>query len=671
MMTKTGKMLAAIWLSLAVAVTLMLVLGAQTAYAESELPASGTCGTNVSWAIDANGNMTISGSGAMDDFYVEGSPWYSYGKQIKSVSIGNDITRVGDCAFYGRSYEYVNIKTVTLPDSLKTIGYRAFWSCSGIENIILPSTSVTLEEGAFGYCSGMQSVTIPDTGIVLGEDAFGYCTSLENLVIPGTTKVGKKAFEQCSGIKTLQVRDGVTVLGTGAFSGCTSLESAVLPDSMTDMGASTFSSAKFTSFHIPTGLTELKSDVFSDSQLTSITIPDGIKVIGESAFLRCNGLTSIVIPEGVTTIGRNAFYACRYLENIEIPSTVTSVGDDAFSSTPWQNNQTGPIIINSVYYLYQGQDTSLTIPEGIKTICPYAFESCTTLEEITIPEGVTTIGRNAFYYTTALQKITIPQSVKEIGVYAFYGHSQDLVIYGYNGTYAESYANENSIPFESLGDEPCPAGGTHEWTLVNHKASFTQDGYQSMECSKCGADNGIAIGALHITTAKLAKTSYVYTGKAIKPAVTLANADGTLSQEYYKLTYSNNTKVGKASVTITLQGDYFEGIKKLTFIITQAANPLSVKGRTASVKYSALKKKNATLKTAAVIRFVKKGQGTLTYTKASGSSKITIAKKTGKVTVKKGLKKGTYKVKVKIKAAGNTNYKASAVKTVTFKVKVK
>ena len=72
-----------------------------------------------------------------------------------------------------------------------------------------------------------------------------------------------------------------------------------------------------------------------------------------------------------------------------------------------------------------------------------------------------------------------------------------------------------------------------------------------------------------------------------------------------------------------------------------------------------------------MIKFTSKGQGAKTYVKKSGNKKITIAKKTGKVTVKKGLKKGTYKVKVKVKAAGNANYKASKVKTVTFKVIVK
>ena len=84
-----------------------------------------------------------------------------------------------------------------------------------------------------------------------------------------------------------------------------------------------------------------------------------------------------------------------------------------------------------------------------------------------------------------------------------------------------------------------------------------------------------------------------------------------------------------------------------------------------------MKKKNQTLVVTKVIKFTNKGQGTMTYIKKSGNAKITIAKKTGKVTVKKGLKKGTYKVKVKVKAAGNTNYKPSAWKVVTFKIKVR
>ena len=111
--------------------------------------------------------------------------------------------------------------------------------------------------------------------------------------------------------------------------------------------------------------------------------------------------------------------------------------------------------------------------------------------------------------------------------------------------------------------------------------------------------------------------------------------------------------------------------KTIKWTINKAGNPLTVKGKTATVKYSAVKKKAQVLAVGKVITFTRKGQGKMTYSKASGNKKIVINKTTGKVTVKKGLKKGTYKVKVKVKAAGNANYKASAWKTVTFTIKIR
>ena len=140
------------------------------------------------------------------------------------------------------------------------------------------------------------------------------------------------------------------------------------------------------------------------------------------------------------------------------------------------------------------------------------------------------------------------------------------------------------------------------------------------------------------------------------------------------------TKAGTFTAKATLKtnanyvykwADGTTAAKSIKWKINKAANPLSVKAKTATVKYSAVKKKAQVIGVTKVIAFTKKGQGKMTYTKASGNKKITIAKTTGKVTVKKGLKKGTYKVRVKVKAAGNANYKASAVKTVTFKIKVK
>ena len=169
-------------------------------------------------------------------------------------------------------------------------------------------------------------------------------------------------------------------------------------------------------------------------------------------------------------------------------------------------------------------------------------------------------------------------------------------------------------------------------------------------------------------------TSFPYTGKAIEPAVKISG----LNESCYTVSYSDNKKIGTATVTITAKGDGYKGTITKTFRIVKAANPLKVKGKTAQIRYSKLKKKNQTLAVTKVIKFTKKLKDKKTYTlysakKGSKSFKkyFRINKKTGKVTIRKGLKKGIYKVKVKVKAAGNSNYKASGNKTVTFRVKVK
>ena len=130
-------------------------------------------------------------------------------------------------------------------------------------------------------------------------------------------------------------------------------------------------------------------------------------------------------------------------------------------------------------------------------------------------------------------------------------------------------------------------------------------------------------------------------------------------------------KTYTAKITFNGNAIYDKSTKNIKVTVNKAANPLKVKAKTVKVKFSKLKKKSQKLKVGKVVKFTKKGQGTLTYKKVKGNKKITINKKTGKVTIKKSLKKGTYKVKMKIKAKGNSNYKASAFKTITFKIKVK
>lgn len=103
----------------------------------------------------------------------------------------------------------------------------------------------------------------------------------------------------------------------------------------------------------------------------------------------------------------------------------------------------------------------------------------------------------------------------------------------------------------------------------------------------------------------------------------------------------------------------------------KAANPLSVQGKTARIKYRKLRKKTQTLNITDVVRFNMIGEGAMTFAKASGNKKISVDNNTGRITVKKGLKKGTYKVNIVMKAAENEDYEESPVSAATFKIIVK
>ena len=218
------------------------------------------------------------------------------------------------------------------------------------------------------------------------------------------------------------------------------------------------------------------------SDLTSITIPEGVTSIGNYAFYDCNGLTSISIPEGVTSIGWGAFYNCSGLTSISIPEGVTSIGNCAFSDCSGlttikvdsnnkkydSRNNCNAIIDKETNTLIAGCKNTI-IPEGVTSIGNWAFSYCSGLTSITIPEGVTSIGGSAFSGCSGLTSINIPNSVTSIGDWAFQGCSgltsisipegvtsigwgafslcDNLTIYGTAGSYVETYAKEESIPF--------------------------------------------------------------------------------------------------------------------------------------------------------------------------------------------------------------------------------
>ena len=359
---------------------------------------SGTCGDNITWELDSDGTLMISGTGEMWDFSTETkAPWENYRTSIKSVVINDGVTSIGVCAFM----ECSNLTSVKMSGNIKRIGRSAFCKCSSLLSVAIPDGVETIEIWAFRECSSLMRMTIPDSVTSIEGGVFYGCSSLANVTIPDSVEtIEMWAFKECSSLTSLTIPDGVTSIGTAAFDSCSSLRSVTIPNSMTSIGDSLF---------------------YNCSKLASVIIPDSVTSIGASAFLG-TGLTSVTIPDSVTSIGDHAFYGCPNLISVTIPNSVTSFGSDIFA---WCSSLTTVTIVNGVKKIPDSMFWSctslkeLTIPDSVTNIGGYAFKNCTSLTNIVIPENVTVIGYNTFEGCTSLMSVKMPYYIHDIADGAF------------------------------------------------------------------------------------------------------------------------------------------------------------------------------------------------------------------------------------------------------------
>jgi hypothetical protein len=274
---------------------------------------------------------------------------------IPASIAGTPVTAIGDLAFSPDYQGIQSITSVTIPNSVTSIGFFAF-----------------------GNCWSLTSVTIPNSVTSVGSQAFRDCIGLTTVTIPGSvTSIGDLAFMGCSGLTSVTIGSGVTTIGEYAFDGCSSLTSVTIPDNVTSIGGNAFAGC---------------------SNLVSLSIGSGVTSIGNEAFAFCSGLTSVTIGSGVTTIGDSAFQDCSSLTSVTIPDNVTSIGDLAFSGCSGL--------------------TSVTIGSGVTTIGDSAFQDCSSLTSVTIPDNVTSIGGNAFAGCSGLTRVMIPAATA-LGIDAF------------------------------------------------------------------------------------------------------------------------------------------------------------------------------------------------------------------------------------------------------------
>ena len=326
-----------------------------------------------------------------------------------NVSIPSSVVVIADEAFQNSS-----ISTITLPNSISTIGDYAFADCNNLTSITIPNSVTSMGEGVFYSCINLTSVSLPNSVTSMGEGVFYNCVNLTSVSLPnGITEIPPQTFYNCYNLALSPLNNSVTKIGSSAFEHCSGLTSLPLPSTIVQIGERAFAGCGgLTSLVIPSSITTIKSEAFAYcGGLTSITIPPSCRYIDEMAFSGCIALCNAVIPNTVTNIGENAFLNV-YL--IEYHGSATGAPWGAKFMNAFQD---GDFIYTNAtkdtLLLYNGSSSSVTIPSTVRVIGDQAFYQNSTLTEVTIPSGVEQIGfwgnsydrPYSFSYCTALTTV--------------------------------------------------------------------------------------------------------------------------------------------------------------------------------------------------------------------------------------------------------------------------
>lgn len=347
---------------------------------------SGTCGKNVSYSISDDGVLTISGTGAMNNFTyksdISDCPWHGVRYALKKIVVEDGVTSIGSYAF---SFD-LSVTDVTLPNSLKTIGRNAFWGCYGLTSVVIPEGVTTIGAYVFEQCTAMETITVPASATKFGDRAFGtgeyydgsYHTQLTDIYYGGSRQQWYNAGGGDAAPMVVTVHFNGTT-GNIIDGGKCGADASWKVDKA---GTLTISGTGDMYDYYPDNNNYLTSPWIS-FDVKKIDVQEGITSIGAYALCQLKTVTEVSLPSTLTTIGRNALYNIG-VSSLVIPGKVVSIGDFAFNGC--DNLKT------------------ITLPAGLQNI-GVCFIECDALKTIyfggTMNQWLTCGGGQSIFPTTA------------------------------------------------------------------------------------------------------------------------------------------------------------------------------------------------------------------------------------------------------------------------------
>ncbi len=407
-----------------------------------------------------------------------GNEAFSRCSGLTSITIGNGVTSIGSYAFSGcGSLQKIYIADIAAwcnisgLDNLMSSSRTLYIDGEKVEGeLIIPDSVTSIGDRAFYNCTGLTSATIPASVTSIGKDAFSGCILTK---ITGPAAIVSSISKQCN---SKAVEEVVITSGeiSSSFSDCTGLTSVTIGKGVTSIGGSAFSGC--------TGL-------------TSVTIPNGVTSIGSDAFSSCQGLTSVTIGGSVTSIGDNAFRYCYKLIEVYNKSALSITANSSsngyvarYAKNVYTNeggsklttDENGYVIYTDgdekILVAYTGTETELTLPSDITKIYQYAFYGCSRLTSITIPDSVMSIGYEAFWDCTGLTSVTIGNGVTSIVNFAFRNCSGLKTVF-----YAGTEEQWKTISIGSGNDSLTSATRVYNYDGVERTYSFVTDCEQSVD----------------------------------------------------------------------------------------------------------------------------------------------------------------------------------------------